>query len=126
MSGTEAPNPRVLLGAAELVGAFTSPIDLMDVEVHGGLTVRVRAITKREQLGLAKLVEGGRTEDFQIQLFIAGVVTNDVPLTEDQVRQIIDTWPAGSFDKVLNAVSEVGGQTPGFRAADEDQDGGGR
>ena len=47
--------PPVLLSAQELADAFTSALEVKDVEVHDGVCVRVRALSKRQQMVLAKL-----------------------------------------------------------------------
>jgi hypothetical protein len=117
--------PPVLLSADELVDAYTSPLDLKDVELPGGVTVRVRALTKRQQMHLAKIDPEKDVEKFQREMFRMGLMTGDATLSDDQIERILDTWPAGAFDAVLNGIMEVSGQEDTFRQGDEDRNGAG-
>lgn len=111
---------RVLLGASEVLDAFTSPLDLLDVDLGDGVTIRVRGLTKRQQMVIQKIDAETELERFQMELFRMGVATNDEPLTMEQVELIVDTWPAGAFDKVLTGIMEVSGLGTDFRPGDED------
>ena len=102
------------LTAEQLGGAITFAEEDVDLPELGG-TVRVRALSvgRRARLRKGILDGAGNITDlgeFEVRMFVAGLC--DPKVTREQALIWKEQWPGDMWDRVITAITKVGGADP--------------
>lgn len=98
--------------AVDREALFASRLPEADVEISGVGTVRVRALSRAEVLGLQKKVGDGADRTARLERETIALAMVDPSLTVMEVQRWQEASPAGELEPVTDAIQELSGMKP--------------